>query len=110
MYNAVTGWHNEQVAYFLGRLKNIKEPNGGTLLDNSMILYGSSLADGHAHAEKNLPLLLAGRGGGTINSGRQVTYERPFSMSNMHLSILQRLGLQVDRFGESTEPMSDLDV
>ena len=108
MYNAVTRWHNEQVAYFLRRLQKIREANGGTLLDNCMVLYGSSLADGHAHAEKNLPLLLAGRGGHTIDSGRQVQYPRDTSMSDMHLAILQRLGVKIDRFGESTRPMSEL--
>ena len=108
MYNAVTRWHNEQVAYFLGKLKHIKEPDGSTLLDNSMILYGSSLADGHAHAEKNLPLLLAGRAGGTIDVGRQINYRDDRSMSSMHLSILQRLGVKIDRFGETAEPMAEL--
>ena len=107
-YNRVTRWHNEQVAYFLGRLKQITEPNGGTLLDNSMVLYGSSLADGHAHAERNLPLLLAGRGGGTIDSGRQVTYRQDVSMSGLHLGMLQRLGVRIDQFAESDSPMSEL--
>ena len=107
-YNRVTRWHNEQVAYFLGRLKSIKEPNGQTLLDNSMVLYGSSLADGHAHAERNLPLLLAGRGGGAIDSGRQVKYRRDASMSDLHLGILQRLGVKIDRFADSDSPMAEL--
>jgi hypothetical protein len=105
MYNAVTKWHHEQVAYFLDRLQRIREPNGGTLLDNSMILYGSSLADGHAHSARNLPLLLAGRGGQTIQSGRQIEFRRPTSLSNMHLAMLQRLGVRIDRFGESDEPV-----
>lgn len=75
---------------------------------DSMVLYGSSLADGHAHAEKNLPLLLAGRGGDTIDSGRQVKYDRDTSLSDMHLAILQRIGVKIDRFGGSTRPMSEL--
>ncbi|MEM7456858.1 MAG: DUF1552 domain-containing protein [Planctomycetota bacterium] len=109
MYNEVTRWHNEQVAYFLKRLKSIREPNGGTLLDNSMILYGSSLADGHEHAERNLPMMLAGRGGGTINSGREITFRRSKSMSDLHLSMLQRMGVEADRFGESRSAMAELD-
>ena len=108
MYNEVTRWHHKQVAYFLGRLKSIEEPNGGTLLDNSMILYGSSLADGHEHAAKNLPIMLAGKGAGTIESGRQVKYRRHTSMSNLHLSMLQRLGVKTERFAESDSPMSEL--
>ena len=107
-YNRVTRWHTEQVAYFLGRLKSIREPNGRSLLDNSMVLYGSSLADGNEHAEKNLPLLLAGRGGGTIDSGRQIKFRRDTSMSDLHLAMLQRLGLKIDRFADSRRPMSEL--
>ena len=109
-YNAVTRWHNEQVAYFLGRLKAIQEPNGGSLLDNAMILYGSNLADGHEHGSKNLPLLLAGRGGKTIDSGRHIVYSKDTSASNLHLSILQRLGVPVREFGESNSPMEELTV
>ena len=75
-----------------------------------MVLYGSSLADGHAHAEKNLPLLLAGRGGGTIDAGRQIKYRRDTSMSQLHLAILQRLGVKIDRFGETTSPLAELRV
>lgn len=110
MYNAVSRWHHERVAYLLDRLKSIQEPGGGSLLDNSMVLYGSSLADGHAHSAKNLPLLLAGRGGNTIASGRVVQYEDDTSMSNLHLAMLQRLGVQTDRFAESSTPMSELDA
>lgn len=106
-YNRVTRWHSQQVAYFLGRLKSIREPNGRTLLDNSMVLYGSSLADGNEHAERNLPLLLAGRGGGTIDSGRQIEFRRDKSMSDLHLTMLQRLGVKTKRFAESTTPISD---
>jgi hypothetical protein len=104
MYNRVTAWHTELVAYFLGRLKEIQEPTG-SLLDNSMIVYGSSLADGHEHAEKNLPLLLAGRGGGTIRSGRLVRFERANTMSDLHLAIVKRMGVDRDRFADSKSPL-----
>ncbi len=107
-YNLVTKWHHEQVAYFLGRLKSIKEPDGSSLLDNSMIVYGSSLQDGHEHAEKNLPLLVAGRGGGAVSGGREIRFRRDTSMSNLHLSMLQRLDESVTAFGESSTPMSEL--
>jgi hypothetical protein len=104
MYNRVTAWHTELVAYFLGRLKEIQEPTG-SLLDNSMIVYGSSLADGHEHAEKNLPLLLAGRGGGTIRSGRLVRFERANTMSDLHLATVKRMGVDRDRFADSKSPL-----
>ena len=107
-YNLVTKWHHEQVAHFLGRLKSIKEPDGSSLLDNSMIAYGSNLADGHEHAAKNLPLIVAGHGGGTIKSGRQIKFRRDTSMSKLHLAMLKRLDERIERFGETKTPMSEL--
>ena len=108
MYNLVTQWHHEQVAFFLARLKSIQEPTGGSLLDNSMILYGSNLADGHEHSAKSLPLLVAGHGSGTIKSGREVRFHRDKTMSNLHLSMLLAVGVKLDRFGDSTGPMTEL--
>lgn len=105
MYNRVTRWHTEQVAYLLRRLAEIEEGQG-SLLDNSMVLYGSSLADGHEHGERNLPLLLAGRGGGAIRSGRLVGSRRATSMSDLHLALLQTLGVPRDRFAESDQPLN----
>ena len=104
MYNRVTQWHTELVAYLLGRLKAIEE-NGGNLLDNSMIVYGSSLADGHEHAERNLPILVAGKGGGTIRSGQAIRFRSEQSMSGLHLALLQRLGINTDRFADASEPI-----
>ena len=108
MYNMVTRWHHQQVAYFFGRLKETSDEAGRSLLDNSVILYGSNLADGHEHAAKSLPLIVAGRGGGTIKSGRMIRFPRDKSMSSLHVSMLQTVGAKVDRFGDSDEPMSEL--
>ncbi|MFZ9089869.1 MAG: DUF1552 domain-containing protein, partial [Planctomycetaceae bacterium] len=90
MYNRVTHWHTEQTAYLLGRLKSIKNQHG-SLLDQTMVVYGSSLSDGHEHAEKNLPVLLAG-GGSTIIQGRRLGDRNDTSMSDLHLAMLQHLG------------------
>jgi len=104
MYNRVTAWHTEQVAYLLKRLSEIKEPNG-RLIDSSMIVYGSSLSDGHEHSAKNLPVLLAGGAAHDINSGRQVNSSRDTSMSDFHLAMLNRLGVRRDKFAESNSPL-----
>ena len=96
----MTTWHTKQVAYLLNRLSEIKEPNG-RLLDNSMIVYGSSLADGHEHSERNLPLLLAGGSNASIKPGRVIGSRRHTSMSDLHLAMLQRLGVRQDRFADS---------
>ena len=105
MYNRVTTWHTEQVAYLLGRLREIKEPTG-TLLDNCMIVYGSSLADGHEHSSENLPLLLAGGGGNSIKAGRLLASRREQSMSDLHLAMLHRLGVPTERFADSDSPLT----
>ena len=104
MYNRVTTWHTEQVAYLLQRLSEIKEPNG-RLIDNSMIVYGSSLSDGHEHSAKNLPLLMAGGRAHGVKPERQLTSRRDTSMSDLHLAMLHRLGVRRDNFAESKSPV-----
>ena len=105
MYNKVTQWHTEQVAYLLKRLSNIKE-SGNRLLDNSMIVYGSSLSDGHEHDPLNLPLLLAGGANTGIKPGRQLGGRRKTSMSDLHLALLKRLGVRQERFADSKSPLT----
>lgn len=104
MYNRVTEWHTEQVAYLLQRLNKIQEPTG-RLLDSSMIVYGSSLADGHEHADRNLPLVLAGGGSLGIKTGRRLGNRKDTSMSDLHLALLQRLGVSQQTFAESKSPL-----
>lgn len=104
MYNLVTKWHTQQVAYLLRRLQGIEE-QAGTLLDHSMIVYGSSLADGHEHSERNLPMLLAGGSAASIDQGRYRGGARDTSMSDLHLALLQRLGVPCEQFGESRSPL-----
>jgi len=90
-----------QYATFLTKLKSIKEGEG-TLLDNCMIVYGSGLGDGNAHNHDNLPILMAGRGGGTIRPGRHVKFEKETPLNNLFLSMLERAGARAPRFGDST--------
>ena len=109
MFAEVIRWNHRQVAYLLGRLKQIREPDGGTLLDNSMIVYGASLGDGNEHDPNHLPTLLAGRGGGSIKSGRFIDYREPTNLANLHLSLLQRMGLKIDKFASSDGPLEELE-
>ncbi|MEO2025973.1 MAG: DUF1552 domain-containing protein [Fuerstiella sp.] len=104
MYNRVTTWHTEHVAYLLKKLQGIEEPDG-RLLDHSMIVYGSSLSDGHEHAEKNLPLLLAGGRATAIRTGRSIGGRRDSSMSDLHLAMLRRLGVPQREFADSKSPL-----
>lgn len=107
MFSHVVRWHHEQVAYLLKRMSEIREGDG-TLLDHSMIVYGSSLSDGHEHGSKNIPTLIAGRGSGIIRPGRSISHRRLTSMSRLYLSVLQGLGVNTDGFVDADEPLSDL--
>jgi hypothetical protein len=91
----INTYHVEQLAYFLARLKST--PDGdGTLLDHSLIVYGSGLSDGDRHRHNNLPVLVAGKSG-----GQHITYPDETPMNNLHLSLLDRLGVPVDSLGDS---------
>jgi hypothetical protein len=104
----------EQLAYFLKQMKGIREGDG-TLLDHSMILYGSALSDPDRHNHENLPIVLAGQGGGTIKTGRHIKYNNAFRtkkevpLSNLLLSMLDRMGVDADHFGDSTGRAANLD-
>jgi hypothetical protein len=97
----------EQFAYFLEKMKSIQEGDA-TLLDNSMVVFGNGNGNGVRHDHLNLPLLLAGRGGGTLNPGRHVKYEDGTPVANLWLSLMDRMGVQVDRHGDSTGRLSGL--
>jgi hypothetical protein len=90
-----------QFAYFLDKLKSIPEGEG-TLLDNCMLVYGCALGDGNAHNHDNLPIIVAGRGGGTIGTGRHLKLETETPMNNLHLSLLARMGAPITTFGDAT--------
>lgn len=103
----INHFHSSQFAYFLGKLKAIQEGEG-TLLDNCMIVYGSGIGDGNAHNHDNLPVLLAGRGGGTVQSGRHIRFGQETPMTNLYVSMLERMGVSVDRVGDSTGKLAEL--
>ena len=107
-YQKINQWHVEQYAYMLAKMKGIKEGDG-TLLDNSMVLFGSGMSDGNSHNPRNLPLVLAGRGGGAFATGRHVAYEKKTPLCNLYTAMLERVGAPVDRFGDSTGKLKGLD-
>lgn len=92
----------EQFAYFLERLREARDGDGRSVLDNSMIVYCSGLSDGNRHAHDNLPVILAGRGGGALRPGRHVEVGQKTPMTNLYVSMLARMGVPVERFGDST--------
>ena len=102
-------FHIEQFAYFLQKLQGIKEGDR-TLLDNSMIAFGAGISDGNRHNHNDLPILLAGRGGGTIDPGRHIRLQRESEtpLCNLYYSMLDRMGVKIDRFGDNTGPLPQL--
>jgi uncharacterized protein DUF1552 len=104
MYYLINRWHIEQYAYLLGKLRGMQEGDG-TVLDNSMILFGAGLRDGDAHSPHNLPLVLGGRGGGRIANGQHLIYEKDMALSNLYLCMLDAFGTPVERFADSTGPL-----
>lgn len=93
--------HVEQLAYILDRLKKIPE-GAGTLLDNCLIAYGCALGDGNRHDHYDLPIVLAGKGGGSIASGRHIRYPSRTPVTNLWLAMLERAGASAPRLGDST--------
>ncbi len=106
-YEKIVTWNIEQAAYFLNRLKSLDE-GGTSVLDNSMILLGGTIKDGNRHTEENLPLLLAGKGKGTLRPGRRLRAPAKTPLCNLYVSMLDRMGVKVDKFGDSTGPLEGL--
>ncbi len=96
----INRFHVTQLAYLLEKLNSVREGER-SLLDNSMIVYGSGISDGDRHNHDDLPIVVAGRGGGTIRTGRHVRYDRETPISNLYLAMLDRMGAPIDKLGDS---------
>lgn len=105
----INRYHVEQLAYILGRLESVREGDG-TLLDNTMLVYGSAIADGNAHNHDNLPILVAGGGRGALSGGRHVRYPGETPLMNLYLSMLQIVGVNMHAIGDSTGPLQGLNA
>ncbi len=105
----INHFHIEQFAHLLTKLKSMPEGEA-TVLDNSMIVYGSGIADGDRHSHHDLPILLAGRGAGTVLSGRHVRYAEETPLMNLYLAMLDRMEVKVDALGDSTGLLPGLDT
>jgi len=103
-YSKIARWYVAQFAYLLDRLRSVREGEC-TLLDNSMVLFGSGMSDGNEHNPDNLPILLGGRGGGRIAAGRHIASPKGTPLCNLYATMLDCVGAPVDKFGDSTAPM-----
>jgi hypothetical protein len=97
----INAYHTTQLAGWLEKMKATKEGDG-SLLDNSMIVYGAGLSDGNRHLHEDLPTLLIGRGGGYLKPGRRVVYRKETPMCNLHLTLMDRMGVPVENFGDAS--------
>ena len=102
--------HMELFARMLGRMSRIDEGNGRSLLDNVLICYGSGISDGNKHNHDDLPILLAGGGGGLLQGGRHIKYEKKTPLCNLYLDMMHRMGVPTESFGDSQERLCDLGV
>jgi hypothetical protein len=107
-YTAVSRWYIEQYAWLIERMKRIDEGNG-SLLDNTVLLYGSEMKDGNGHVRENLPIIVAGKGGGRLNSGQHVLLTPNTPIANLHLTLAQKFGCEIEAFnGVGTQTLSAL--
>jgi hypothetical protein len=107
-YQEITRWHVEQLAYLMNQMRAIPEGEGN-LLDNTMLLFGSSISDGNSHNPNNLPIVLGGRGGGRIESGQHVASPKETPLCNLYVTMLNAFGAPVASFGDSNGGIKAID-
>jgi len=107
--SSINRFHMEQFSYFLGRMQSVAEGEG-TLLDNSMLLYGSGIGDGNRHNHNDLPILIAGSDGGRLSTGRHVRYPTNTPLNNLYLSLLDRMKVNIESLGDSTARLAGLEA
>jgi hypothetical protein len=103
----INAFHVSLFAYYLEKLRST--PDGaGTLLDHSVILYGSGMGNPNVHDHVNLPIIVAGGAAGRMKGGRHITYAEPTPLANLHLTLLEKVGVRLDRFADSQGTIKEL--
>ncbi len=100
-------FHTKQVAAILEKMSSVQE-EGGSLLDNCMVVFGCGISDGDRHNHDDLPILFAGKGGSDLRTGRHVEYPRHTPLNNLYLAMLDRMGIPLETLGDSTGKLSPL--
>ena len=103
----INRFHVSLFAYFLKKLKSTPEGNG-TLLDHSLYLYGSGMGNPNVHDHANLPILVAGGAAGNLRGGRHITCDKPTRLADLHLTLLDKVGVRLDSFADSQGKVDDL--
>jgi hypothetical protein len=103
----INAFHVSLFAYYLEKLKST--PDGeGTLLDHSVVLYGSGMGNPNVHDHVNLPIIVAGGGAGRMKGGRHIKYAEPTPLANLHLTLLEKVGVRLDKFADSQGTIDEL--
>lgn len=97
----INAYHVTQFAYLLDKMRSTRDGDG-TLLDHATLIYGTGMGECNAHDPRNIPLVLAGSGAGTLKGGRHIRYPKETPLANLHLTLLDSFGIQRDRIGDST--------
>ena len=103
----INEFHVSLFAEFLEKLQATPEASG-TLLDHSLYLYGSGMGNPNVHDHTNLPILVAGGAAGNMRGGRHIRFDKPTPLANLHLTLLNKVGVQRDSFGDSDGKMDEL--
>jgi hypothetical protein len=103
----INRFHVSLFAEFLQKLRDTKE-GSGTLLDHSLLLYGSGMGNPNLHDHDNLPILVAGGAAGQMKGGRHIRYARPTPLANLHLTLLDKVGVRLDKFADSKGKVDEL--
>lgn len=103
----INAFHVSLFAEYLEKLKNTPEGNG-SLLDNVLLLYGSGIGNPNVHDHTNLPIIVAGGAAGGMKGNRHIRYDKPMPLANLHLTLLDKAGVQIDSFGDSDGMIDEL--
>ena len=106
-YQKINTWHVAQYAYMLQRMKEIKESDG-TLLDHSMVLFGSGIRDGNSHNPHDIPTVLAGKANGQFKTGRHLVHDKDTPLCGLYKGMLKRVGAKVGTFGDASAELRNL--
>ena len=104
----ITLWHMEKFDYLLDRMKSFRDQEG-SLLDNSVVLFGAGMGHSDNHTATRIPTILAGHGGQMFKTGRYVRYAKNQELSSLHLALLRKFGIQIDSFAGISEALPGLD-
>jgi hypothetical protein len=103
----INQFHVSLFAEFLEKMKATSDGDG-SLLDNSLFLYGSGMGNPNLHDHTNLPIIVAGGAAGGMKGGRHIRYEKPTPLANLHVTLLDKAGVNVEKFGDSNGKIEDL--